>query len=192
MNKKFFALLAAVVMAFACTGAFAATDVVIDTGLPEFDVHFTADMDIEVNSVAGDGYCLVSFGDVDNDAPDQMIWLATITVSEDTIFDGQDLSAATDEQLAQLFNVLVSADEGGENPYTYEVIDMDDGVRALSILNKDTREEAWVFTVEQGVLVQVIGFYNDNRAVSDEDVANAAKLMDAFKFVPADAAAQSK
>lgn len=192
MNKKLFALLLAAVMAFACAGACAATDVVIDTGLPQFDVHFTADMDIQVKSLSGDGYCLVSFGDVDQDAPDQMIWLATITVSEDTIFDGKNLSEATDEQLAQLFNVLVSAEEGSENPYTYDVIDMDDGVRALSIVNKDTHEEAWVFTVEQGILVQVIGFYNDNRAVSDEDIANAAKLMDAFKFVPADTAEQNQ
>lgn len=192
MNKKFFALLLAVVMAFACTGAFAATDVVIDTGLPEFDVHFTADADVEVNSVAGDGYCLVTFGDVQNNAPDQMVWLATITVSDDTAFEGKDLSEATDEQLARLFNSLVSADEGDENPYTYDVIDMDDGVRALSIVNKDTREEAWLFTVEQGLLVQVIGFYNDNRAVSDEDIANAAKLMDAFKFVSADTAGLNK
>lgn len=191
MNKKFFALLLSVVMAFACTGAFAATDVVIDTGLPEFDVHFTADADVEVNSVAGDGYCLVTFGDVQNNAPDQMVWLATITVSDDTAFEGKDLSEATDEQLTRLFNSLVSADEGDENPYTYDVIDMDDGVRALSIVNKDTREEAWLFTVEQGLLVQVIGFYNDNRAVSDEDIANAAKLMDAFKFVPADTAGLS-
>ncbi len=192
MNKKFFALLLAVMMAFSCTVAFAATDVVIDTGLPEFDVHFTADADVEVNSVAGDGYCLVTFGDVQNNAPDQMVWLATITVSDDTAFEGKDLSEATDEQLARLFNSLVSADEGDENPYTYDVIDMDDGVRALSIVNKDTREEAWLFTVEQGLLVQVIGFYNDNRAVSDEDIANAAKLMDAFKFVPADTAGLNK
>lgn len=192
MNKKLFALLLAAVMAFACAGALAATDVVIDTGLPEFDVRFTADMDIEVNSVAGDGYCLVAFGDYENDAPDNMRWLATITISDDTAFEGKDLSDATDEQLQQIFNALVVADEGGENPYTYEVIDMDDGVRALSIVNKDTHEEAWVFTVEQGVLVQVIGFYNDNRAVSDEDIANAAKLMDAFKFVPADTAGMSE
>lgn len=188
MNKKFFALLLAAMMALVCAGAMAATDIVIDTGMPEFDVRFTADMDIAVDSVAGDRYCLITFGDVQNEAPDQMIWLATITISDDTAFEGKDLSEATDEQIARLFDALVVADEGGENPYTYEVIDMDDGVRALSIVNKDTREEAWVFTVEQGLLVQVIGFYNDNRAVSDEDVANAAKLMDAFKFVPADTA----
>lgn len=188
MNKKFFALLLAATMALVCAGAMAATDIVIDTGMPEFDVRFTADMDIAVDSVAGDRYCLITFGDVQNEAPDQMIWLATITISDDTAFEGKDLSEATDEQIARLFDALVVADEGGENPYTYEVIDMDDGVRALSIVNKDTREEAWVFTVEQGLLVQVIGFYNDNRAVSDEDVANAVKLMDAFKFVPADTA----
>ena len=47
MNKKFFALLLAAVMAFACAGALAATDVVIDTGLPEFDVHFTSDEDCD-------------------------------------------------------------------------------------------------------------------------------------------------
>lgn len=188
MNKKFFALLLAAMMALVCAGAMAATDIVIDTGMPEFDVRFTADMDIAVDSVAGDRYCLITFGDVQNEAPDQMIWLATITISDDTAFEGKDLSEATDEQIARLFDALVVADEGGENPYTYEVIDMDDGVRALSIVNKDTREEAWVFTVEQGLLVQVLGFYNDNRAVSDEDVANAVKLMDAFKFVPADTA----
>ena len=181
MSKKGIALLLAAVMAFACTSALAATDVVIDTGLSEFDVHFTADMDVEINSLAGDGYCLITFGDVENQSPDQMVWLATITVSDDT-----------DEQLSQLFNALVVADEGGENPYTYDIMDMDDGVRALSIVNKDTHEEAWVFTIEQGVLVQVIGFYNDNRAVSDEDIANAAKLMDAFKFIPADAAGLNK
>lgn len=192
MSRKFFAMLLAAGMAFACTGALAETDVVIDTGLPEFDVHFTADMDVEVNSLAGDGYCLVTFGDAENQSPDQMVWLATITVTDDTAFEGKDLSDATDEQLAQLFNALVSADEGGENPYTYDVIDMDDGVRALSIVNKDTHEEVWVFTVQQGVLVQVIGFYNDNRAVSDKDIANGAKLMDAFKFVPADTAGLNK
>ena len=53
MSKKGIALLLAAVMAFACTSAPAATDVVIDTGLPEFDVHFTADMDVEINSLAG-------------------------------------------------------------------------------------------------------------------------------------------
>lgn len=192
MSKKGIALLLAAVMAFACTSALAATDVVIDTGLSEFDVHFTADMDVEINSLTGDGYCLITFGDVENQSPDQMVWLATITVSDDTAFENKDLSDATDEQLSQLFNALVVADEGGENPYTYDIMDMDDGVRALSIVNKDTHEEAWVFTIEQGVLVQVIGFYNDNRAVSDEDIANAAKLMDAFKFIPADAAGLNK
>ena len=54
MSKKGIALLLAAVMAFACTSALAATDVVIDTGLSEFDVHFTADMDVEINSLAGD------------------------------------------------------------------------------------------------------------------------------------------
>ena len=188
MNKKFFALLMTAVMALACAGALAATDVVIDTGLPEFDVHFTSDEDIAVDSTAGDGYCLVVFGDYENDAPDNMIWLATITVTDDTAFEGKDLSDATDEQIAQIFDGLVAADESGENPYTYEVLDMDDGVRAISLINKDTHEDAWVFTVKQGLLVQVFGFYNDNRAVSDEDIANAAKLMDSFKFVPADTA----
>ena len=61
-------------------------------------------------------------------------------------------------------------------------------MRAISLINKDTHEDAWVFTVKQGLLVQVFGFYNDNRAVSNEDIAYAAKLMDSFKFVPADTA----
>ena len=188
MNKKFFALLLAAVMAFACAGALAATDVVIDTGLPEFDVHFTSDEDIAVDSTAGDGYCLIVFCDYENEAPDHMIWMATIAVTDDTAFEGKNLSDATDEQIAQIFDGLVAADESSENPYTYEVLDLDDGVRAISLINKDTHEDAWVFTVKQGLLVQVFGFYNDNRAVSDEDIAYAAKLMDSFKFVPADTA----
>lgn len=188
MNKKFFALLLAAVMAFACAGALAATDVVIDTGLPEFDVHFTSDEDIAVDSTAGDGYCLIVFGDYENEAPDHMIWMATIAVTDDTAFEGKNLSDATDEQIAQIFDGLVAADENSENPYTYEILDLDDGVRAISLINKDTHEDAWVFTVKQGLLVQVFGFYNDNRAVSSEDIAYAAKLMDSFKFVPADTA----
>ena len=175
-------------MAFACAGALAAMDVVIDTGLPEFDVHFTSDEDIAVDSTAGDGYCLIVFGDYENEAPDHMIWMATIAVTDDTAFEGKDLSDATDEQIAQIFDGLVAADESSENPYTYEVLDLDDGVRAISLINKDTHEDAWVFTVKQGLLVQVFGFYNDNRAVSNEDIAYAAKLMDSFKFVPADTA----
>ena len=190
--KKFFALLLAAVMTFACAGALAATDVVIDTGLPEFDVHFTSDEDIEVNSMAADGYCAVVFGDLDYEDPNAMIWMASITVSDDTAFEGKDLKDATDEQLQQLFDELVVADADGMNPYTYEVKDLDDGIRALSIINQDTHEEAWVFTVQQGVLVQVFGFYVDNRAVTDEDIEKAVQLMDAFQFVPADSAEQTK
>lgn len=190
--KKFFALLLAAAMTFACAGALAATDVVIDTGLPEFDVHFTSDEDIEVSSVVADGYCAVAFGDPDYEDPNAMIWLATITISDDTIFEGKDLKDATDEELQRLFDGLVVADADGVNPYTYEVKDLDDGVRALSIVNQDTHEEAWAFTVQQGVLVQVIGFYVDNRAVTDEDIEKAVQLMDAFQFVPVESAEQTK
>ena len=190
--KKFFALLLAAAMTFACAGALAATDVVIDTGLPEFDVHFTSEEDIAVNSVAGDGYCAVVFGDPDPDDPNAMIWMASISVTDDTAFEGKDLKDATDEQLQQIFDALVVADADGVNPYTYEVKDLDDGVRALSIVNQDTHEEAWAFTVKQGVLVQVIGFYVDNRAVTDEDIEKAVQLMDAFQFIPVESAEQTK
>lgn len=184
MNRIFFALLLTVVLTLTASCTLAATDITIDTGLPQFDIHFAATEDVTVESMAGDGYCLITFGDIDTGNPNKMIYMATITISEETGMDGKNLSDLTDEQIKQLFDQVVLADEGGENPFAYEVIDMDDGVRALSIVNGVTREEAWVFTIRDGVLVQMFGFTMNSTPVTDEDIKNTITLMDKLEFVP--------
>lgn len=184
MNRIFFAMLLAVVLTLTASCTLAATDITIDTGLPQFDIHFAATEDVTVDSVAGDGYCLITFGDIDAENPGKMIYLATITISEETDMEGKNFSDLTDEQIKQFFDHVVLADEGGENPYVYEVIDMDGGVRAISILNEVTREEAWVATIQDGVLVQMIGFTPNSDPVTDEEIKNTITLMDKLEFVP--------
>lgn len=184
MNRIFFALLLTVVLTLTASCTLAATDITIDTGLPEFDIHFAATEDVTVESMAGDGYCLITFGNLNPDIPNQMIYMATITTTEETGMDGKNFSDLTDEQIKQLFEHVVLANEGGDNPYVYEVIDMDGGVRALSIVNEVTREEAWVFTIRDGVLVQMFGFAINSTPVTDEDIKNTITLMDKLEFVP--------
>lgn len=187
MNKKFaLALALAALLCFTC--ALAATDVTIDTGLPQFDVRFVfPDYDVPVESECVDGACLILFGDARSEDPNQLQLFATISSSEETAFDGVTLDAeTTDEQIKGLFDYCVGilgGEDDVENPYTYEVVDMDDGVRAIRIIDETLRDEIWLLTVRDGLFVETFGMYPDFHEVTDEDVTYATQLMDAIKFV---------
>lgn len=181
--KKRFAILLAVAMTLCASYALAATDVTIDTGLPQFDLHFQTDMDIGVDSIAVDGACVIEFFDPNGDNVHDLQLLATVSSSEDTSFDNKNLINGTEAQCEALFNYLVVSEEGDEQPYEYKIVDMDDGVRALSIINMVVRDEVWVLTIKDGLFVQVFGSYSDFHPISDEDEEYALKLLDSFKFV---------
>lgn len=187
MIKKFaLALALAALLCLSC--ALAATDVTIDTGLPQFDVRFVfPDYDVPVETETVDGACLILFGDARSEDPNQLQLFATITSSEETAFDGVTLDAETsDEQIKGLFDYCVGilgGEDDVENPYTYEVIDMDDGVRAIRIIDETLRDEIWLLTIRDGLFVETFGMYPDFHEVTDEDVTYATQLMDAIKFV---------
>lgn len=192
MKKKIaFLLCAAMLLVASC--AMAATDVTFETDFDNFDVRFVSEDDVPVEAMASDGALLLLFGDVSDDDPNHLQFYATVAISEETVFDGADLADATPEQIDGVFQYATGALNGeADGIYTYKTFDLDDGVRAISIVEEAVRSQAWVLTIKDGVFVQAFASYSDLHEVTDEDVDKAIQLMDAFQFVQKDVQADAE
>lgn len=191
--KKKIALLLCAAMLLVASCAMAATDVTFETGFDSFDVRFVSEDDVPVEAMASDGSLLLLFGDARDEDPNHLQFYVTVAISEETVFDGADLADATPEQIDGVFRYATGALNGeADGIYTYKTFDLDDGVRAISIVEEAARSQAWVLTIEDGVFVQAFASYPDLHEVTDEDIDKAIQLMDALQFVQKDAQADAE